>query len=822
MRKYAKAASFYTLGLNRYTASSWSLSRILKFINPMNKNSIRKLPYLIGGKANNTPVWFRFKKNQVTKGVTFTNPNALWTETLNYNFNLQTLSQFNSMIIYCNMSTLSFFKEHLTSPSTSTLTPLFHLTNNSINLTNHLLAAKPSQRGSFQLSSLTSNDNSPMAFFYYNLAKVSSLLNVFFVKRANTKLKNFRLINKKVGNLKSLKLLNFHQIITKFNRIFKSHFRTKKPFVYTTYLLSKDFIRSKAVRKLVPDLPMALRGTFVLDVKQSTLVNLSELSENNSTYELNRVQIPQSSLKRSLFSSYNFKLLPKPKSTPIINIGTLNSWKRRYGLTRRLPLKPFKKTLVSKNFTKSLKKVRRPRPINIKMLNKKMKRAKDLKKLQKNKRKHSLKLYRKLRFSLRRLRRLKAKVRRKTKRFLRKYVFTKRSRSYAAKRRKNQVAWFKQLVKKNLLKEMPYWLPRSVLSTLKRKYQNSHLNNIKFEKRNSEIVNLAQQTKLNFGRFVTVNWRNSLIATNQLRLTRTKSANFAATPLADKFPPIKKLQSLKPSLLLPLGLSTPILFQVWSSVFLLKYTMANKFFTVNLTGVPNFMKISDVVQHQLKSYFFTEQSDQLEKLNVWTVPRVNYTLRKKLLRVSNINAFSTTVNHLYYHTLTRFVENCTGRKVAFYIGPFVNETLTFEDKAFCSLWAGRVKGFQRILGHKIFAVEALDILASALRLKDPTFLANWIRAMLKRLSFWKLRLLFRYLKFLLMHLFRQRFDKFLFKGFKLRLKGKISVAGNARTRALHLRVGDTSYTKMSNRVAYDLSYVGTFTGVLGLKLWFFF
>ena len=223
------------------------------------------------------------------------------------------------------MSTLSFFKEHLTLPSTSTLTPLFHLTNNSINFTNNLLAAKPSQRSSFQLSSLTSNDHSPMTFFYYNLAKVSSLLNVFFVKRANTKLKSFRLINKKVGYLKSLKLLNFHQIITKFNRIFKAHFRTKKPFVYTTYPLSKDFIRSKAVRKLVPDLPMALRGTFVLDIKQATLVNLSELSENNSTYELNRVQIPQSSLKRSLFSSYNFKLLPKPKSTPIINIGTLNS-----------------------------------------------------------------------------------------------------------------------------------------------------------------------------------------------------------------------------------------------------------------------------------------------------------------------------------------------------------------------------------------------------------------------------------------------------------------------------------------------------------------
>lgn len=230
------------------------------------------------------------------------------------------------MITYCNMSTLSLFKEHLTLPSTNTLTPLFHLTNNSISFTNNnLLVTKPSQRGSLQLSTLTLNDHNPVTLFYYNLAKVSSLLNIFFVKRANTRLKSFRLINKKVGYLKSLKLLNFHQLIANFNRTFKAYFRTKKPFVYTTYPLSRDFIRSKAVRKLVPDLPMALRGTFALNIKPTTLINLSELSENNSTYELNRLQIPQYNPKRSLFSSYKFKLLPKPKSTPIINIGTLNS-----------------------------------------------------------------------------------------------------------------------------------------------------------------------------------------------------------------------------------------------------------------------------------------------------------------------------------------------------------------------------------------------------------------------------------------------------------------------------------------------------------------
>jgi len=48
------------------------------------------------------------------------------------------------------------------------------------------------------------------------------------------------------------------------------------------------------------------------------------------------------------------------------------------------------------------------------------------------------------------------------------------------------------------------------------------------------------------------------------------------------------------------------------------------------------------------------------------------------------------------------------------------------------------------------------------------------------------------------------------------------VAGNARTRTLFYCVGDTSHSKMDNKVAYDLSYVGTFTGVLGFKLWFFY
>jgi hypothetical protein len=227
------------------------------------------------------------------------------------------------------------------------------------------------------------------------------------------------------------------------------------------------------------------------------------------------------------------------------------------------------------------------------------------------------------------------------------------------------------------------------------------------------------------------------------------------------------------------------------------------------------------IQNQIAAYGYSKDSKPLLLSNLWVTPKANYSIRRKLLRVVSSNLFSVDLSFWYYKTLTQFIENCSGRKSLLYFGPFIEKALTFEDQARCLLWNNRVTGFQRMMGHRIFVYEALSIVAMSIRLKDPTFLSNWIRGMLKRLSFWKYRLIFRYLKFLLRHVFRPNFHLFDFRGVKLRLKGKISVAGNARTRTLFLRVGDTSHSKANNRVAYDLSYIHTFTGVMGFKLWFF-
>ena len=200
----------------------------------------------------------------------------------------------------------------------------------------------------------------------------------------------------------------------------------------------------------------------------------------------------------------------------------------------------------------------------------------------------------------------------------------------------------------------------------------------------------------------------------------------------------------------------------------------------------------------------------------------NYTLKKHLLRRASSAAFAPPVSLWYYRTLVKFIEACSGRQVSLHLGPFLENSLTFEDRAKCRMWSDRITSFQKSLGHRIFVNEGLRLVALSIRLKDPTFLSNWIRAMLDRISFWKIRDIFRFVKFLFKHIFKPNFEHFQFKGLKLSLKGKISVAGNARTRTLFMRVGNTSHSSMDNKIAYDLNYVHTFTGILGFKLWFFF
>lgn len=256
--------------------------------------------------------------------------------------------------------------------------------------------------------------------------------------------------------------------------------------------------------------------------------------------------------------------------------------------------------------------------------------------------------------------------------------------------------------------------------------------------------------------------------------------------------------------------------------FLFKYLILRSAEYHNYSHYNVTFKMVKPILHVLNLFYFGSRFDLFSRSNLFPTESFSYTIQRRLLKCFTLRKFITSTGAWYNHMLVRFMSNCTGRRVYLKLNPHIENSLTFEDHVQCLIWEGRVHGFQKILGPKIFIEESLRIILIALKYKDPTFLINWIRTMLYRMSFWKYRTLFRYLKFVIRDLFEPNFAKFGLRGFKVRLKGKISVAGNARTRTLMMRIGQTSHSKFNNKVAHSFTLVNSFTGVMGFNLWIFF
>jgi len=60
------------------------------------------------------------------------------------------------------------------------------------------------------------------------------------------------------------------------------------------------------------------------------------------------------------------------------------------------------------------------------------------------------------------------------------------------------------------------------------------------------------------------------------------------------------------------------------------------------------------------------------------------------------------------------------------------------------------------------------------------------------------------------------------KGLKIRLKGKISAAGNSRKRNIIFRSGKSSYASVNLKCLHTISTIPTFTGVMGFQVWVFY
>ena len=172
--------------------------------------------------------------------------------------------------------------------------------------------------------------------------------------------------------------------------------------------------------------------------------------------------------------------------------------------------------------------------------------------------------------------------------------------------------------------------------------------------------------------------------------------------------------------------------------------------------------------------------------------------------------------------MIRFIEDCTGKKTLFQFYPFMNQDVTTDFVVRYKRWLPRMVFYERRLGHRFFLEEAIHIIHLSFYLKDPKILCNWLKAMILRISFWKTRSIFRFLKYLFFNYFQYVFKDVGVKGLKIRLKGKISAAGNSRKRTILYRIGNTSHSTTSLRVLNEATTINTFTGVMGFNVWLFY
>ena len=255
-----------------------------------------------------------------------------------------------------------------------------------------------------------------------------------------------------------------------------------------------------------------------------------------------------------------------------------------------------------------------------------------------------------------------------------------------------------------------------------------------------------------------------------------------------------------------------------TSLLLLTNPLLLKVSTFPLKSAEGYKEIS----HLSKYLSTTTQSDKLGISNLVPHKVFNKVFSKKVLNSFANRLFRDDIIPLYQNTLIRFIEFCTGKKAMFQFYPFVNQHIDKSYMVRYKRWLPRMGFYERRLGHRFFLEESLHIIHISFILRDPKIIASWLRAMILRISFWKTRSIFRFLKYLFHNYFIHVFDDIKIKGLKIRLKGKISAAGNSRKRTILYRIGNTSHSEVNLRVVKDFSLINTFTGVMGFQVYLFY
>jgi len=106
------------------------------------------------------------------------------------------------------------------------------------------------------------------------------------------------------------------------------------------------------------------------------------------------------------------------------------------------------------------------------------------------------------------------------------------------------------------------------------------------------------------------------------------------------------------------------------------------------------------------------------------IPNKNfsYVINKRISSAVSNKSLKENFVPWYYHTIIRFIENCSGKKTIFQFYPFLNQEIDMDFMVRYQLWIPRMSFYQRLLGHRFFLEEALHIMHLSFTLRDPKIL----------------------------------------------------------------------------------------------------
>lgn len=184
--------------------------------------------------------------------------------------------------------------------------------------------------------------------------------------------------------------------------------------------------------------------------------------------------------------------------------------------------------------------------------------------------------------------------------------------------------------------------------------------------------------------------------------------------------------------------------------------------------------------------------------------------------------FFVSDTSMFSHFCSRFLEFLFNRRSCLAISSILWQKFSVEETIRCHLWIRKLRNFSKVLGKGFFLTDTVHISYRAFRMKDPHLLINWFANTFKKISFWKYRSLFHFLRYFCRFFLWPTFKELGVKGVRFKLKGKISVSGNARTRTISTSTGVNNFSSYSDRVLHAKRLIPSFTGVMGFQLWLMF